>query len=194
LHVAGGDEQADEGRFRLADLVVRLDRIEGSGDAVFAPLVPGLRAALEKAQAARDPSLPRGLTHGDLFRDNVLWDETGELAALLDFESACLGTYAFDLMVTVLSWCFGDDLDPRLAGALRAGYEDVRPLTEAEKRGLHAEGCLVALRFTVTRITDYAMRTGAVGPRVVKDWARFRKRFEKLEALGPEGLRATLGA
>ena len=47
--------------------------------------------------------------------------------------------------------------------------------------------------FTVTRITDYAMRVDAHGPRVVKDWRRFLKRFERLEALGVDGTREMLG-
>jgi homoserine kinase type II len=132
--------------------------------------------------------------HGDLFRDNVLWDAGGEIAALLDFESACAGSYAYDLMVTVLSWCFGDELEAGLASAMCGGYDRVRPMSEAEKRGLWAEGSFAALRFTVTRITDYAMRSGATGPRVVKDWSRFMKRFEKLQALGEEGVRALVGA
>jgi homoserine kinase type II len=193
VHRAGRDEPAPRGRFEHPDLLARLDRIEASGDATFAPMVPSLRRSLEAAHQARDPGLPRGLMHGDLFRDNVLWDGDGQIAALLDFESACDGTYAYDLMVTVLSWCFGDDLDGRLAASMREGYETVRPLTEAEREALQAEGCFAALRFTVTRITDYAMRTGATGPRVVKDWRRFLKRFEKLRELGRQGVRAMLG-
>jgi homoserine kinase type II len=194
MHVASQREASIEGRFRYQDLLARLDRIAASGDATFAPKVPGLRAALEAASAARDPGLPKGLIHGDLFRDNVLWAPGGEIAALLDFESVCDGTYAYDLMVTVLSWCFGDDLDARLARAMLEGYERVRPLTEREKQGLCAEGAFAALRFTITRITDYAMRTGAAGPRVVKDWNRFMKRFEKLQGLGVQGVRALVGA
>ena len=191
VHEAGRPEVAEASRFGLPDLRGRLDRIAQSGDARFAPLAPRLRTLLEDTQASRDPALPSGLIHGDLFRDNVLWDGP-RLSALLDFESACQGTYVYDLMVTVLSWCFGDDLDPGLASAMRAGYERVRPLTPAERSGMHAEACFAALRFTVTRVTDYAMRTGAAGPRVVKDWGRFMKRFEKLEALGKLGLQAVL--
>jgi homoserine kinase type II len=191
VHQAGRLEVAEPSRFGLAELLGRLDRIEASGDARFAPLAPRLRTLLEDTQASRDLALPSGLIHGDLFRDNVLWDGP-RLSALLDFESACLGTYAYDLMVTVLSWCFGDDLDARLASAMRAGYERVRPLTPAERRGMHAEASFAALRFTVTRITDYAMRSGAAGPRVIKDWERFMKRFEKLEALRSDGFQVLL--
>jgi homoserine kinase type II len=194
VHVAGAKEMCDKGRFCLPDLLGRLDRIAAAGDARFAPLVAPLRKRLTGTHAERDPSLPGGLIHGDLFRDNVLWDtRSGEIAALLDFESACEGTYSYDLMVTVLSWCYGEHLEPELCRAMREGYETIRPLSAAERRGLLAEGCFAALRFTVTRITDYAMRTDAQGPRVVKDWRRFLKRFETLEALGPDGLHNVLG-
>jgi homoserine kinase type II len=191
MHQAGLREAAEPSRFGLPELQARLARVERSGHPGFASLAPVLARHLQDAQASRDMSLPSGLVHGDLFRDNVLWDGP-RLSALLDFESACQDTYVYDLMVTVLSWCFGDDLDPRLCSAMRAGYEGVRPLTSAERRGLHAEARFAALRFTVTRITDYALRQGAVGPRVVKDWGRFMKRFEKLQALGPAGLQAAL--
>jgi len=194
VHLAGVGERRGAGRFGLADLLARLDRVENGGDAVFAPLAPSLREALRGAEAARDAGLPGGLTHGDLFRDNVLWSPDGGIAALLDFESACDGTYSYDLMVTVLSWCVGDDLEVRLARAMTAGYDEVRPLGERERRGLWAEACFGALRFTVTRITDYAMRTGAEGPRVIKDWRRFMMRFDKLRTLGPGGFRERIGA
>jgi homoserine kinase type II len=192
VHVAGAGEEIGPGRFRFEELMERLMRVEASGDARFVPLVPSLRKSLERVHAARDRDLPAGLIHSDLFRDNVLWTQE-RISALLDFESACRGTYAYDLMVLVLSWCVGDDLDERLATALCAGYQRVRRLSEAEKRGLFVEGAFAALRFTITRITDYAMRVDAAGPRVVKDWRRFMKRFEKLEALGVEGVRRSLG-
>ena len=194
MHVVGAGERHDKGRFELADLMLRLDRIGASGDALFAPLVPSLREALRAAADTRDPQLPRGLTHGDLFRDNVLWKADGQLAAMLDFESACDGTYAYDLMVTVLAWCVGDDLDGHLGQAMMSGYDAVRPLSARERQGLWAEASFGALRFTITRITDYAMRSGAEGPRVVKDWRRFMMRFDKLRMLGAAGFRAWIGA
>jgi homoserine kinase type II len=193
VHVAGAGEKVDAGRFRYEDLMMRLDRIAASGDERFVPMVPRFRALLERVHRERDSQIPRGLTHGDLFRDNVLWDDGGGIAALLDFESACEGSFVFDLMVTVLSWCVGDDLDPRLARALCDGYERVRPLSDREKRALRGEGMFAALRFTITRITDYAMRKGGEGPRVVKDWRRFMKRFYRLDELGRDGLSEWLG-
>ncbi len=192
MHVAASGEACGEGRFRFEDLSARLDRIAGSKDPGFSPRVPALRSALEWAQAGRDPSLSTGVVHGDLFRDNVLWDGGDRIAALLDFESAFDGKHAFDLMVTVLAWCVGDSLDPSLARAMCEGYVAVRPLGPRERDGLWAEGCFAAMRFTITRITDYAMRTGTSGERVVKDWRRFEKRFDNLKSLGREGLLGVL--
>jgi len=184
VHVAGASEAAETGRFNYVNLARRLDGIEANGDTRFATLVPQIRAELERTHRARDPELPSGLIHSDLFRDNVLWQADGRIAALLDFESACHGTYAYDLMVTILAWCVGGDIDVHLARAMCAGYERVRPLTARERQGLRAEGSFGALRFAITRITDYAMRTNAEGPRVVKEWRRFWMRYERLVAMG----------
>jgi homoserine kinase type II len=179
---------------------VRLARIERFHEPRLAALAPPLGARLSEIVARRDASLPRGLVHGDLFRDNVLWGKGGEgpdadITALLDFESACEGGFAFDLMVTVLAWCFRDTLEPALSRAMVAGYNEVRRLTDAEAEGLCVEGRLAALRFTVTRITDDAMRSIELGvpPRRDKDWRRFAARSAELEALGTRGLRQLLG-
>ena len=194
VHLAGAREVPKPSRFRFEDLSARLDRVAASGDERFAPAVPALRDALQHAHEARPAGLPRGLIHGDLFRDNVLWASDGSLAALLDFESACEGTFAYDLMVTILAWCVGEDLELQRARAMREGYEQVRPLEARERRALAAEGAFAALRFAVTRITDFGMRTAPGGPPPARDWRRFMMRFDKLRTLGADGVRRALGA
>lgn len=169
--------------------------IAWSPAATIASLPPSpLRDALRSAHESRPAGLTRGLIHGDLFRDNVLWAPDGGLAALLDFESASDGTFAYDLMVTILAWCVGDDLNLARARAMREGYEQVRRLEEDERRGLAAEGAFAALRFAVTRITDFGMRAVPGGPPPGRDWRRFMMRFDKLRALGADGVRLALGA
>ncbi len=193
VHAAGGGEPRGPGRFRTEDLLLRVEKIAREGGAELAPHAPFLASALKGACAKRDPGLPSGLVHGDLFRDNVLFGAHGEIAALLDFESAHDGAFAYDIMVTMLAWCVGDTLDGALAAALVRGYESVRVLTAGEKKALHTEASIAALRFTITRITDYAMRDGGVGERVAKDWRRFAMRHESLQTLGPQGFAALLG-
>ena len=64
-----------------------------------------------------------------------------------------------------------------------AGYATVRSLSAAERAALALEGRIGALRFTITRVTDFAMRAG-LGERVMKDYRRFWARHERLDALG----------
>ena len=170
------------GRFRIPDLRARLSRIAEAPDPSLSALVPEIRARLDRAERERDPGLPAGIIHSDLFRDNVLWQE-GTPVALLDFESACEGSFAYDLMVTVLSWCYADDFDVSLVRAMSEGYAATRPLSPAEIAALGTEARIGALRFTITRITDYTMRSG-LGERVMKDYRRFWRRHERVAELG----------
>ena len=104
---------------------------------------------------------------------------------MLDFESACDGFWAYDLMVTALAWCYGSDLDEDLARAMFRGYTHVRRPTSLEIAAMSNEGRIGALRFTITRITDFEMRRG-IGERVMKDYRRFFARHERLVELGDE--------
>jgi homoserine kinase type II len=68
------------------------------------------------------------------------------------------------------------------------GYAARRPLSPAEIAALGTEARVGALRFTITRITDYTMRRG-LGERVMKDYRRFWLRHERIAELGPDFIR-----
>jgi len=171
-------ELAHAGRFTLEHLRQRLD-VATAGEAYAEP-VRFIRAALERYALKRDPSLPTGVIHGDLFRDNVLWS-ADQIVALLDFESASRGPFVYDLMVTVLAWCYGDAFDLELCEALVSGYQSLRPLSERERGALQVEAALGALRFATTRITDYSLRAPAGKP-PLRDYRRFLERLSAIEA------------
>lgn len=97
--------------------------------------------------------LPKGAIHGDLFRDNVLWDG-GHVTAILDFEQASGGSFAYDLAVCVNDWCWTGAPRLELAAALIEGYGAIRPLTAGDRAALPIEIRAAAARFTITRITD----------------------------------------
>jgi homoserine kinase type II len=166
------------GRFRVEDLLSRIDRIESESpehrDAAL-----HIRHRLDHYQAKRNAEVPSGIVHGDLFRDNVLF-QGGRIVALIDFESASHGPLAFDLMVTILAWCYGDAFDPALVSALLSAYVKLRPLERAEKAALLVEGALACLRFATTRITDFSMRA-TPGTPALRDYRRFLARLEALE-------------
>jgi homoserine kinase type II len=190
VHLAGDSfEGAPASRFGAAQLASRLRGLEAmSLDAELSAVVARLGEDLARTADRSSPG--QGLIHGDLFRDNVLWQD-GEISALLDFESASIGSRPFDLMVTILAWCFGDTLDHELVRSLAGGYTAVRPLPEDEAAALHAEGSFAALRFSITRITDFELRPRGSG--VYKDYRRFLARGAALRELGPRGLRALFG-
>ena len=176
-----------QGRFRIVDLRERLARVEASGHRQYLADVAHIRQRLEHYETERaGQSAPRGVIHSDLFRDNVLWTKQGELAALLDFESACEGAFAYDVMVTICAWCYSSRFETELAEALLRGYHAVRPITAAEAPALKVEGAVGCLRFATTRITDFSLRA-TPGQPPVRDYRRFLARLSAIEAGALDG-------
>lgn len=182
-----------EGRFRLADMQALLEAAQDAGRAeLVAPLarLRALAAELGPVLAGALGALPRGVIHGDLFRDNVLWRDAS-IVAVLDWESASDGVLVYDLAVTLLAWCCSDRLDWQLARAMVDGYRSVRQLSPAEWTGLWWTMRLACLRFATTRISDVFLKGGY--PPGYKDYRRFLQRLDAVEALTPEELAVTLG-
>jgi homoserine kinase type II len=182
VHAASANvAELGPGRFGPRDMLERLSRVERA--AVGGELlgdVERARALYARLVPARDPGLPSGIVHGDLFRDNVLW-QGGRIVALLDFESAFHGPFVYDLLVTISAWCYRTAFELEHARALVAGYESVRPLTSAERSQVRTEGALGCLRFVTSRITDFELRR-APGTPPLRDYRRFLARLEAIEA------------
>jgi homoserine kinase type II len=179
------------GRFRIEDIAARLDRIERES-AEHAEAASAIRGKLERYSKRRNPDLPQGVIHGDLFRDNVLW-HGDEIAALIDFESASHGPFCFDVAVTVFAWCYGSAFSSSLVRALLRGYAAVRSLAAEEREGFVVEGALACLRFATTRITDFSMRA-ETGQPPLRDYRRFLARLDALEAGALDDALAIIGA
>lgn len=108
-------------------------------------------------QAQLDLSgLPRGVIHGDLFRDNVLFD--GDvLGGFIDFYYACDDVLAYDVAIAVNDWCLTDsgDFDEPLLNAFMQAYTQVRPFNEDEQQMWQGLLCIAALRFWLSRLYDW---------------------------------------
>lgn len=106
-------------------------------------------------------ALPRGPIHADLFRDNVMFDDTAgrdRLCGFFDFYFAGTDTWLFDIAVCLNDWCVDLDtgaLDEARATAFVAAYEAVRPFTAGEVRALPALLRAAALRFWISRLWDW---------------------------------------
>lgn len=97
--------------------------------------------------------MPVGMIHGDLFRDNVLFNERG-LTGVLDFHHAATGYWLFDLAVIANDWCTDSHgrLYPDRTQALLASYHQVRRLTEQEIWFFSGFTLYAALAFWVSRL------------------------------------------
>jgi homoserine kinase type II len=114
-------------------------------------------------QLAASPAgqaLPRGPIHADLFRDNVMFDDTAgpdTLCGFFDFYFAGTDALLFDVAVCLNDWCIAQDsglLDEARAAAFVSAYESVRPFTGGERRLLPAMQRASALRFWISRLWD----------------------------------------
>jgi homoserine kinase type II len=123
-------------------------------------LEPALRQLLEmeiEFQARNDFSrLTRGPVHADLFRDNVLFEET-RIGGVIDFYFAGVDTWLFDVAVTLNDWCVDSTgaIDRARADALLRAYHAVRPFSTAERDALPALLRAAALRFWLSRLYDF---------------------------------------
>jgi homoserine kinase type II len=113
----------------------------------------GEELAAASGQSAQRRAATHGIIHGDLFRDNVLWDGD-ELVAILDFEQASGGSFAYDVAVAINDWCWTGAPRLDLVSPLLDGYQRVRPLAPGDRAALPIEVRAAAARFTITRITD----------------------------------------
>ncbi|HXJ22828.1 MAG TPA: homoserine kinase [Polyangia bacterium] len=166
LHKAGADNpDRREGRYTPDEIDRRLEAIAALGRPELAEAVATLAPELKALAAERNPALPCGIIHGDLFVDNVLFHEDGRLSALLDFEQASYGRLAYDVAVTLLAFGFGaDDFRPDVTRAFLEAYAAVRRPTREERAGFGAELRFAACRFAVTRITDVHLKRGTGAP------------------------------
>jgi len=181
LHLAGAglpDQRA--GRYEPAEIDRRLAVVTAAAAThpELQPAVAVLAPELAALHRERHADLPLGLIHGDLFIDNVLFDPTtADLIALLDFEQASWGRFAYDLAVTLLAFAFGqDDFRPEMVRALIDGYAGVRSPTASERAALGPELRFAACRFAVTRITDVHLRRGEGAP-PGKNYTRYLDRL-----------------
>lgn len=114
-----------------------------------------LQAEVERHAAFPAPTLPRGVIHADLFRDNVLMDQ-GRVGGLIDFYFACTDALLYDVAITVNDWCMGAEgrLDPARSEALLQAYRAVRPFTPEEATAWPQALRVAALRFWISRLYD----------------------------------------
>jgi homoserine kinase type II len=131
-----------------------------------APFLDDAKRKLLEAELAfqaeqRFPDLPRGPVHGDLFRDNALWED-GRISGVVDFYFAGVDCFLYDVAVCANDWCLdGAGLQAERLRAFLGAYNAVRPFTVHERAAWLAMLRAAALRFWLSRLYDlYLPRPG----------------------------------
>ena len=119
------------------------------------------------ADSAAGRALPKGPIHADLFRDNVMFDDTAgpdTLCGFFDFYFAGTDWLLFDVAVCLNDWCCDlatGALAEDRASAFMAAYRAERELTHGEIRALPALLRAAALRFWISRLWDWHLPRSA---------------------------------
>ncbi|MDX8404855.1 MAG: homoserine kinase [Mariprofundus sp.] len=178
LHLAGADfterRQNPTGFDWLAEKITSMIDQVGTtyGDKAAAMLADEL--AFQRA--CKCETLPRGVIHGDLFVDNILF-EGDKASGIIDFYYAHDAAFAMDIAITLNAQAvlLADDDQARI-DAFLSGYESLRPLQAEERQALPGLLRLAALRFWVSRLYD-AMNPRGGAMTQTKDPEEYRRKL-----------------
>jgi homoserine kinase type II len=131
--------------------------------------------------------LPSGVSHCDLFPDNVLM-LGDEVSGMIDFYFAANDFFAYDLAVTHAAWSFtdgGHEFREDVGSALLAGYEEIRDLSDVERDSLPILARGACMRFITSRADDW-LNTPADALVTRKDPMDFVRRLEFYREAGAD--------
>ena len=126
-------------------------------------------------------NLPKGIIHADLFNDNIFFKEN-KFSGIIDFYFSCNDFYAFEIAICFNALCFDGPQNNLSFNVTKAknfidGYNEIRKLTDKEKRNIKVLSQGSALRFLLTRVFD-SLNTVEGAIVKVKDPMEYLKRLE----------------
>ncbi|WP_300732488.1 homoserine kinase [Pseudomonas sp.] len=161
-----------------------LDWMLAEGPAQIAGLQPEsadlLKHALDEITEHKSQilALPQANLHGDLFRDNAMFEGT-HLTGLIDFYNACSGPMLYDVAIALNDWCADDEgtIDAPRARALLGAYAALRPFTASEAELWPTLLRVACVRFWLSRLI--AAQAFAGQDVLIHDPGEFETRLKK---------------
>ena len=125
--------------------------------------------------------LPKGIIHADLFNDNIFFNQN-KFSGIIDFYFSCNDFYVFEVAICFNALCFDGPQNNLSFNATKAknlidGYNEIRSLSDKEKKSIKVLSQGAALRFLLTRVFD-ALNTVEGAIVKVKDPMEYLKRLE----------------
>ena len=126
-------------------------------------------------------NLPYGIIHADLFNDNIFF-KNDRFSGVIDFYFSCNDFYAFEIAICFNALCFDGNQSNLSFNVTKAknfidGYNEIRKITNEEKKSIKVLSQGSALRFLLTRVFD-ALNTVEGAIVKVKDPIEYLKRLE----------------
>ena len=126
-------------------------------------------------------NLPSGIIHADLFADNIFF-QNNKFSGFIDFYFSCNDFYAFEIAICFNALCFDgikENLSFNVTKAKKFidGYNEVRKISDQEKKYIKVLSQGAALRFLLTRVFDY-MNIVDNAVVKIKDPIEYLKRLE----------------
>ena len=103
--------------------------------------------------------LPNGIIHGDLFIDNIFF-ENNKLSGIIDFYFAANDYFMYEIAICVNALCFDKKnskflINKKKVKNLIKGYESIKKISMKEKKSLNILCRGAAMRYFLTRLYDY---------------------------------------
>ena len=104
-------------------------------------------------------NLPSGIIHGDLFIDNIFFNNN-KLSGIIDFYFAANDYFMYEIAICINALCFDKinskfNINKHKIKNLIRGYEIIRKISLKEKKSLNILCRGAAMRYFLTRLYDY---------------------------------------
>ena len=103
--------------------------------------------------------LPNGIIHGDLFIDNIFFNNN-KVSGIIDFYFAANDYFMYEIAICVNALCFDKYknqfiLNKKKVKNFIRGYESIKKISNKEKKSLNILCRGAAMRYFLTRLYDY---------------------------------------
>ena len=140
-----------------------------------------IEANLKDVEKEWPDDLPKGIIHADLFNDNIFF-KNEKFSGIIDFYFSCNDFFAFEIAICFNALCFDGPQNNLSFNVTKAknfidGYNEIRKISDKEKKKIKVLSQGSALRFLLTRVFD-ALNTVEGAVVKVKDPMEYLKRLE----------------
>ncbi len=134
-----------------------LNKCNNSNAKEFKQILIDLKNEIDFIENSWPKSLPSGIIHADLFRDNIFF-KNEKIEGIIDFYFSCYHFFLYDISIVINDWCFtenGNVFRRELFEAIIEEYNKIRKLNNDEINMFNIILRAAAVRILVTRLHDY---------------------------------------